>query len=70
MSVSVIKGNSRCENVQHFSRVGYLLIIEGVGGERLGEQIHPTQQDLLLLVVVCWLLFPKTKYSSWDISTN
>jgi len=70
MAVLVIKGKSRCENVQHFSRVGYLLIIKGVGGQCLGEQIQPTQQDLLLLTVVCWLLFPKTKYSSWDISTN
>lgn len=61
MSVSVIKGNSRCENVQHLSHVGYLLIIRGVGDESLGAQIHITHQDLLLPALVCWLLFPKTK---------
>lgn len=61
MSVSVIKGNSRCENVQHLSHVGYLLIIRGVGDESLGAQIHVTHQDLLLPALVCWLLFPKTK---------
>lgn len=61
-SVSVIKGNTRCENAQHLSCVGYwLLIIKGVGDESLGAQTHATHQDLLLPAVVCWLLFLKTK---------
>lgn len=55
MSASVIKGNSRCENVQHFPHVGYLLIIKALSDESLGAQIHLTHQ------AVCWLLFPKTK---------